>query len=199
VVGPWRSPGFALRGGALGATAWVLAGGAPPAAVDLERFTVRYAERRTLAAAAKSREASVRFAQWVAEDAVVYGGMENTADGKARRVGVSLLDTRTWRARLIDPSATQAVAGRGSVVTWDSWPAVDRASGLRVFGPDGSRRFRALGGTVVAAVQIAGERALVRLSGRQPVARVLDLRTGATVTSLRGNVPKLLLGRAAAW
>jgi hypothetical protein len=52
VFGQWRSPGFALRGGALGATAWVLAGGVPPAAVDLDGFTVRYAEGRMLGRAA---------------------------------------------------------------------------------------------------------------------------------------------------
>jgi hypothetical protein len=199
VPGPSRHPGFVLRSGALGAVAWVLGASAPPATVDLNGLTVRYAANRTLAVAAKTREASWRFGHWAGGHEVVYGGMEYTAEGKATRVGVSLLDARTWEQRPLDATATAAVAGGGSVVTWDSRPAADRTLGLRVFGSDGSLRFTVLPRAAVGTVQIVGARALVRLFGTRPVAKVLDLRMGAVVTTIRGNVPHPLAGAAASW
>ena len=88
--------------------------------------------------------------------------------------------------------ATAAAVGGGHVVTWDVVPS-DRSLGIRVYASDGSARFDALSGFAVAAVQIAADRALVRLSGSRPtVAKIVNLRSGTVVTTMRGHVPHLL-------
>jgi hypothetical protein len=199
IAGRSNYAGFAVRSGAAAALGYVLAAGAPPAVVDLGSLSVEYAASRTLAARTKSAEGSWRFAHWTGANTVAYGGMDYSADGGGRRIGVDLLDTRMWSRRSLDPSATIAAVGSGLVLTWDSWPTAARTLGVRAFGPDGTPRFSALRADSVGDVQIAGPRALVRLSGRRPVGKVLDLDTGALVTTIRGNVPRLLAGRAAAW
>jgi hypothetical protein len=199
ILGRSNYAGFALRSGAAAPTAYVLAAGASPAVVDLRSLSVQYAASRILAARTKSAEGSWRFAHWAGADAVVYGGLDYSADGGGKRMGVDLLDTRTWDRRSLDPNATAAAVGSGLVLTWDSWPAASRTLGVRGFGADGTLRFAALRAGAVGDVEIAGARALVRLSGTRPIGKVLDLRTGALVTTIRGNVPALLAGRAAAW
>lgn len=199
ILGRSNHAGFALRSGAAAPIGYVLAAGAPPAVVDLRSLSVQYAVSRILAARTKSAEGSERFAHWTGGDTVVYGGMDYSADGGGKRMGVDLLDTRTWNSRSLDSNATIAAVGSGLVLTWDSWPAATRTLGVRAFGADGTPRFSALRADAVGDVQIAGRRALVRLSGRRPVGKVLDLDTGALVTTIRGNVPRLLAGRTAAW
>jgi hypothetical protein len=199
ILGRSNYGGFALRSGAAAPIGYVLAAGAPPAVVDLRSLSVQYAASRILAARTKSAEGSWRFAHWTGADSVVYGGMDYSADGGGKRMGVDLLDTRTWNRRSLDPNATAAAIGSGLVLTWDSWPAAARTLGVRGFGADGAVRFAALKASAVGDVEIAGLRALVRLSGTRPIGKVLDLRTGTVVATLRGNVPRLLAGRAAAW
>jgi hypothetical protein len=199
VAGRSQFPGFALRSGAVRPTAYVLGPGAPPAVIDLASLTSRYAPTRALAARTKTIEGSWRIARWAGGTNLAYGGIDHALDGTATRAGVALIDTATWERRTLDPRATTAVAGGGLILAWDSWPAADRSLGVRAFGLDAALRFAALPGAAVDDVQLAGRRALVQLSGSRPVAAVLDLRTGATVTSIRGNVPRLLVGRAAAW
>ena len=199
ISGRFNYAGFAMRSGAAAAIGYVLAAGAPPAVVDLGSLSVKYAASRTLTARTKSAEGSWRFAHWAGGDTVVYGGMDYNADGDGRRMGVDLVDTRTWSRRSLDPDATTAAVGSALVLTWDSWPAAARTLGVRAFGADGTPRFSVLRADSVGDIEITGLRALVRLSGTRPVGKVLDLRTGALVTTIRGNVPRLLIGRAAAW
>lgn len=198
--GSSQLPAFALRSDARAATAWVLGAGAPPATVNLRALTVRYAaSERLLAAASKNRETSSRFGLLTDSNTVLFGGVDYVAEGPPKRIGVSLLDVRTWQPRTLDARATAAAVGGGNVVTWDVQP-LDRSLGIRVFASDGSVRFAALSEHAVAAVQIASDRALVRLSGNRPtVAKVVNLRSGAIVTTMRGNVPHLLVGRADSW
>jgi hypothetical protein len=200
IEGSSHLPGFALRSGAHTATAWVLGRGAPPATVNLRTLTVRYAaSERLLTTSSKSREMSMRFGLLTGRNSLVFGGIDYTASGAPRRVGVSLLDVRTWQPRMLDARATAAAVGGGHIVTWDVQSS-DRSFGIRVFASDGSARFDALREHAVAAVQIAADRALVRFPGRPPaVAKIVNLRSGTVVTTMRGNVPHLLVGRAGSW
>jgi hypothetical protein len=181
-----------------GGTAYVLSADEAPATVDLRSLTVRYGNGRTLSRAAKRADGPVRFGLWAGAHRVVYSGIDLAAS-RTPKIGVSLVDTKTWAGRVIDPEATAAAVGSELVLTWDSGPAVDRTLGVRVFRAGGGLRFAALPKAAVRDVQIAGPRALVHLSANRPVGTVLDLETGATVTTIRGNVPWLLLGRAASW
>ena len=199
IAGRSNHAGFALRSGASRALGYVLGAGAPPAVVDLRTLSVDYAATRTLARTAKSSEGSFRFAEMVGSDAVAFGGLDYAVDGRSKRVGVSLLDARSWVPRPLDANATAAAAGAGVVLTWDGLPSTDRTLGVRAFGAEGALRFAALPGLSVGDVQISGERALARLSGRRSVGKVLNLRSGAVVTTMRGNVPQLLLGSASTW
>jgi hypothetical protein len=199
IAGRSNYAGFALRSGASRGLGYVLAAGAPPALVDLSSLSVEYPATRALSATVKSTEGSWRFAHWVGADTVVYGGVDYSASDKPNDVPLQLLDTRTWEGRVLDATASAAVVGSGLVLALDSRPSVARALGVRAYALDGRLRFAAFRTLAVGDVQISGMRALATLFGRRPVGKVLDLRTGALVTTIRGNVPHLLVGRAAAW
>ena len=55
-------------------------------------------------------------------DTLVYGGMDYSApDSGGKRMGVDLLDTRTWNRRSLDYERDAPRWGSRLVLTWDSW------------------------------------------------------------------------------
>ena len=127
---------------------------------------------------------------------MVFGGVDHV--GRAvSRIGVSLVDTKTWTPTVLDAAATTASVGGDAILTWDAWPGLDRALGLRAFTTEGQPMWTALPGSAIGHVQVAGMRALVRLSGTN--AKVVDLRNGQVVDTLHSSIPELLVGRAASW
>jgi hypothetical protein len=106
----------------------------PVADVDLRSLSVRY---RTLAGGPRplgDTLGSNRFGDWLAPGRMVVGGWD---DSKAatRRLGMSVVDTRTWRLTRIDPRA-DFFAKNGDLLLGLH---LDRS--LSAFGQGGGRRF----------------------------------------------------------
>jgi hypothetical protein len=86
------------------------------------------------------------------------------------RNGLSVIDTRDWSARMIDEQTREVRVGANALVTWNG----ETATGLTVYSPDGTMRFRALEGRRVSEAGVTARYAYVEASGRFSI----DLRTG---------------------
>jgi hypothetical protein len=193
-VGHIRIPGLVVD--PAWRTAFVLSADEAPAAVDLRTHTIVYGSVRALARAAKEADGPWRFGLWTGPGGLVFGGVDH--EGRAMSsIGVSLVGTEAWTPHVLDARASAAVVGGGVILTWDALPGVDRTPGLKAFTTTGEPLWPALPGSPVGYAEVSGGRALVRLSGT--VAKVVDLRTGEVVGTLRASIPQLLVGRAAAW
>jgi hypothetical protein len=193
-VGHIRIPGLVVD--PAWRTAFVLSADEAPAAVDLRTHTIVYGSVRALARAAKEADGPWRFGLWTGPGGLVFGGVDH--EGRAMSsIGVSLVGTEAWTPHVLDARASAAVVGGGVILTWDALPGVDRTPGLKAFTTTGEPLWTALPGSPVGYAEVSGGRALVRLSGT--VAKVVDLRTGEVVGTLRASIPQLLVGRAAAW
>jgi hypothetical protein len=195
--------------------AFVVGAGAPVAAVDLRTMAVAYHDLSTPvsllgrlhdwfepAAAAKGlAEGPTRRAAWLGNGALAVWGWDDRAAPGERALmsqepaGLSLVDTRDWSIRRLDPGATSVVVANGRLLAF-AWLRTSGGSrpsgmGLTAYGPDGAARFHVLGSQPVLSVQTSGDRAFVR--GVKSSYSVLDLRSGRFVRSFRGEMPQLLL------
>lgn len=108
---------------------------------------------------------------WLDPDRLVVAG--------GRAAGVSLVDTRSWTVTRIDSDAASAVAAGGLVLAYDGDHAVAKEPrGITAYRSDGTRAFRALDGTQVAAVAQAGGR-VYGFAERET--RTVELATGRVV------------------
>jgi hypothetical protein len=98
--------------------------------------------------------------------------------------GLTLIDTRDWSARLVDQTATDVAVAPNSVVSWSR----KAATGLTVYAPDGSVRFRALAGRTVLGVGVSARYAYLTGGGRFSV----DLRSGRVTGPLRSRATLVL-------
>jgi hypothetical protein len=112
--------------------------------VDVATGRVRYhaVAARRFAAAAKSIPGAWRRAVWSGRTLAVTGA-DTVADRRGRtttlRVGLELVDTRTWLAKSLDPLTTSvALVERGFV----AWRARGSGVTLVVYQRDGRQRFR---------------------------------------------------------
>lgn len=181
-----RWPGLAAD--PTGRTAYVVAPGKLVAEVDLETLGVTYhtvtsAGTRRLARAQKSVNGPMRYAQWLGNGRIAVSGTDaritvsKTGDQKETwtPVGVSVIDTTTWRFRMLDPTA-----GAFSRVT----------GGLIVYGPqsftaydlDGRPRFDVPLEEPLAHVQAVGQYAYAW--GRVRTTTIVDLASGSVVARI---------------
>ena len=185
------------------------------------------------AAEAKAVHGPVRMAAWLGDGLLAAWGQDETepvvrgqtVEQWLRPAGLQLIDTRTWRATVIDPDALGAVwagdrllaFGRlvGPPVGPDADKPTHRAYGLTVFGPGDRRPVHLFGTRQVTWLEVSGGRAYVDLTpsteryvGRDPMATdrvvgVVDLRTARVEAEWRGRLPELLVGgccvEPAAW
>ena len=98
--------------------------------------------------------------------------------------GLTLIDTSDWTARLVDPAATDAAVAPSAVVAWNR----KAPTGITVYAPDGSVRFRALAGHTVLGVGVSARYAYINGGGRFSV----DLHNGRVTGPLRSRA-KLVL------
>jgi hypothetical protein len=200
VTQSWN-PGLALDRS--GGRAFVVQAEAPAAEVDLATFAVRSHPLEPGALAADAVAGPEREALWLGRGllAVTGSDLKSSADRRELRetpAGLTLVDTRRWRARTIDPRTTDAALVSGTLLAssffFDSSRQTTSGSGLTGYSADGRRKFHLYGNAPITGVQPVGSKALV---GAQDGIALIDARTGRqlrryprfTLSLLSGDAP----------
>lgn len=151
--------------------------------VDLARgkFSAHALPLRRPAAAAKGIFTSIVQALSLGRGLLAVTGIRRTPSGGLVPLGLRLVDTRSWRSRLLDPGAT-GIASAGTTLLafqpfFDQLGAGITAIGLRGYSLSGSIRFRALAGEPVVAATAEGRYAYAAGLGSGGTS-VIDLRDG---------------------
>ena len=84
--------------------------------------------------------------------------------------GLTLIDSRSWTAHLLNPTATDVAVAPNALLAWSH----KAATGITVYKPDGSLRYRLLPEQTVRAVRTSARYAYITSQGRFSV----DLHTG---------------------
>ena len=84
--------------------------------------------------------------------------------------GLTLIDSRTWTAHLLDPAATDVAVAPNALLAWSQ----KAATGITVYKPDGSIRYRLLPEQAVLSVRASARYAYITSQRRFSV----DLHTG---------------------
>jgi hypothetical protein len=193
----YQRPALALD--AVGGRGFVVGGGAPVAEVDLRSLSVTYhaLARREPAARAKGPVAgSSRVALWLGGGLLAFTGEDGRAIGPGQvettPAGLTLLDTSSWSARLLDRSANSVTYVSGTVLATSQALSVklERGVGLLGFDRTGTRRFHLFGDRAVSVLERLDERVFVEEGG---AIRAVDVRRGRIVPVPR-QVPQLLTG-----
>jgi hypothetical protein len=218
-------PGLAVDPG--GRRAFVVPHAGPVAEIDLRTLAVSYHELDrpslfgrllrwlTPAAQAKVLEGPIRQARWLGDGMIAVSGVDYSitanAGGQplmtAAPAGVSLVDTRSWRARELDDEASGFAVGAGLVVAqggrWDSGQERGYGPGLRAFGLDGRERWRLHPGEY-RWLDPAGPVGYVQIS--ELSTEVVDLVSGSVLATVRWDVgnptiqqPQLLAAQVSDW
>jgi hypothetical protein len=137
--------------------AFVVQARAPVAEVDLLTFKVRSHPLQPLAGTADAVAGPMRHALWLGHGTLALTGSDSrySSDdpepggiGRTTPAGLTLVDTRRWRARTIDPRTTDAVLVSGTVLASsfldDSGGQKTSGSGLTGYAVDGRRKFTSL-------------------------------------------------------
>jgi hypothetical protein len=186
------NPGLAIDRSA--GRAFVVQAQAPVAEVDLSAFEVRSQPLGPAAHAADAVTGPTRHALWLGRGLLAVTGSDG---GGQRPAGLTLVDTRRWRARTIDSRASDAVLVSGTLLAssfvFDSRSQTTTGSGLTGYSVDGRRKFHLYGDDPITGVEALGSKALV--GARRHVA-LIDARTGRRLRSYRRLAMSLLAGDA---
>ena len=160
------------------ARAYVFAANAPAAIVDLRTMRVSY---RPVALGPRDGEnrkvlARDRRALWLEDGQVVVFGLDRLPEAgrETTPAGATLVNTATWRTRLLDRTADGAAFAAGTLLTYRSRGAV--RNGLRMYALGGGRGLTLLDGEDVVDVQAASGRAYVRTPSAVYVLDVMSKR-----------------------
>jgi hypothetical protein len=195
-----RPEGHALAVDAAGNRAFVVGPGFSVTEVDLATGAVRRhsapAVRRPTAAEKGPSAGPVVEAAWAGNGMLVAAGGLLRRDGRFQPAGAWLIDTRTWRFRLLDPGAASVAVGGGFVVTcqgrYDQRSEQAHGSGALVSTNTGRLSYRALAGERVAEVRIDGLYAYVQRA--LGFGEAFDLRTGKqTAYAVDGGLAATLI------
>ncbi len=147
--------------------------------VDLRTLAV--ADPGQLRTLAKVSDGSVRSAHWLGGGLLAVSGRQWSSEGTSRPAGLRIVDVRTRKTRMVDPTASSFTAvGRNLLV--ESAPS-RQALNVTAYGFDGVQRYRVeLGGATWLKKQ-----GRLGYSCRDAFLRsVVDLTSGRTV---RGVFP----------
>ena len=138
---------------------------------------------RTPSAARKGRAESVLQALVLPEGLLAVTGVLRQPRGALVPLGLRLVDTRTWRSRLIDHDATGIARAGETLLAFQ--PLFDQlggrvgAIGLRGYSLAGSLRFSALDGRPIGAVRTQGGYAYAAVGPPPGATSVIDVDDGS--------------------
>jgi hypothetical protein len=189
-----------------GGRAFVVQAEAPVAEVNLPTFRVRSHPLDPAMRAADAVAGPTRHAIWLGRGLLAITGSdshsstEDPSDGVAvgeTPAGLTLVDTRRWRARMIDPRTTDAVLVSGTLLAssylFDSRAHTTSGSGLTGYSLNGRRKFHLYRQEAITGVQALGRKALV---GAHSAIELIDARTGRRLHRYRRFAMSLLSGDA---
>jgi hypothetical protein len=175
--------------------AFVVQAQAPLAEVDVRTLQVRWHPLEPLTGAADGMVGPTRHALWLGHGLLAVTGVDSRFSpgdhahgvrGWQTPAGLTLVDTRRWRARTIDPRTTDAQLVAGTVLASsflvDSPVRAGRGSGLTGYSIEGRRKFHLFGKAPLTGVQPLGSRALV---GALRASVLIDARTGRRLRRYR--------------
>lgn len=197
------------------------------AEVDLQTLSVSYRElerpsllRRFLrwlepAAEAKAIEGPMREARWLGEGMLAVSGTDYAIQRDAKGdetvvgtpMGVTLVDTRSWRARMLSPGSSGFAVAPGLVIAqggrWDAEAQRTVGPGILAFGLDGLERWR-LSQPAGGELAPAGDLGLGHLWLRENRTQVVDLATGSALRTIKRDErqnpwPRLLAAQSSDW
>ena len=217
MIGTMRRPGLAVDPAS--DTAYVVDPSGLVASIDLRTLAVAYHRTArsalsrlgawlTPAAEAKGLNGPTRRAQWLGDDLIAITGIDQTVARQrsgglvfsGRAAGLTILDTRDWHVRTLDPRANAATVADGMLLasgsSWRSGPlkSTSTAEGLAAYGADGALRWRLGEGGVRWVGAAYGSLVLVGRPASDAY-DVVDLQSGKVLRAgVDGPVPQLLLG-----
>ena len=157
--------------------AFVVTADAPIAAVDLRTMRVTYHRPSPPVA-----ETPIRDVRWVDGGAIAVLGWSDAARW------LRLLDTRTWRVRVLRARPAYIDGDAGRILAWGPVYGVEASKGQGIAGWDarGRLRFRVFRGSDIGPlVTVVGGRAYVRLRVPDGVVHPIDLRRGRLLETRR--------------
>jgi len=202
-------PGLAVDG----QRAFVVPAGGLVAEVDLATLasTYRTLAGRALSARLKAGEGWSRRGVWLGDgllavsgkDDEVFSRPEGGLNMRDRPAGVFVIDTRSWKVRMLDPDGDSFVrADRLLYVTrigWDSSTRKVTAMGVAAYDLDGGQRFHVVPHAVADLALVYRGRAYVRLGNQGGRYLVVDIASGRVVGTRTSRVPLLLREQASAF
>jgi hypothetical protein len=184
-----RQPGFAVD--PPGRRAFVVGADFTVAEVDLDSLAVAY--HGSVRSLSKNVTGPERFARWLGGGMLAVSGVDYAGDERGTAVGLRLVDTRDWSARMVDPSVATFSVGDGLLVASGPWGDAPRRYGVYSF--DGTLRY---------SVETDGEQSFVLagsygyVCGGGP-ARVVAAATGAALPETTAACPWLLYGQSSSY
>jgi hypothetical protein len=175
--------------------AFVVQAHAPLAEVDPRTLQVRLHPLDPVTRAADGGVGPTRHALWLGRGLLAVTGFDSHFSpgdhaggvrGWQTPAGLSLVDTRRWRARTIDPRTTDAQLVSGTLLAssflFDSQNQATQGNGVTGYSIEGRRKFHLLGKAPLSGVEPLGSRALV---GAQRASVLIDARTGRRLRRYR--------------
>lgn len=143
----------------------------------------------------------VRSAGWLSGGLLAVSGAD-TDQSRSRPAGLLIIDTRSWKIRVVDRGATGFVVADTLLLatggTWDPSTSKPTGIGVAAYGFDGARRFRIFDGESVWLARVHGGHAYVGSSGQDQL-RIIDLATGRAIGERPSPLPWLVQGPASGW
>jgi len=142
--------------------AYVVLSGGRVAVIDLRTLRVAYHVVHPLPHESTATDWVTFRAARFGRHFLVVSGLIVGGEPRDRPAGIAVIDTRTWRGRLLDRSAT------GFGVVGDT--VITSGKGITAYGEDGARRYHLIGSTTVSALAIIEGRGHAWIGPSRPFA-----------------------------
>ena len=180
-----------------GGRAFVVQAEAPVVEVNLTTFGVQSHPLLPPPRTADAVTGPSRQALWLGRGMLAVTGSDAGGAVRTRPAGLTLVDTRSWRARTIDRRTSDAVLVSGTLLAssflFDARAQDAFGSGLTGYTVSGRPRFHLFANEPITGAQPLGHTALVGMRDRIVL---IDARTGRRLRSYRRLTTSLLVGDA---